>query len=134
MKGLKRLVPVLLVGLAFLIPGVAHADEVIIYAPFNYFDELKEAYMEAVEVGDLDKQEWLLEIGRSSLDAMIEEGESDLAAQPSLLADPDETYWKSQFPKLFSGGSWIVRNGETSLSLSPYMIVSHGTEADATRG
>lgn len=134
MKGLKRLVPVLLVGLAFLIPGVAHADEVNKYAPFNNYDELKEAYMEAVEVGDLDKQEWLLEIGRSSLDAMIEEGESDLAAQPSLLADPDETYWKSQFPKLFSGGSWIVRNGETSLSLSPYMIVSHGTEADATRG
>ncbi|MDY2777100.1 MAG: DUF2599 domain-containing protein [Collinsella sp.] len=55
-------------------------------------------------------------------------------AQPSLLADPDETYWKSQFPKLFSRGSWIARDGEASLSLSPYMIVSHGTEADAARG
>lgn len=63
MKGLKRLVPVLLVGLAFLIPGVAHADEVNIYAPFNNFDELKEAYMEAVEVGDLDKSGCLRSVG-----------------------------------------------------------------------
>ena len=54
MKGLKRLVPVLLVGLAFLIPGVAHADEVNIYAPFNNFDELKEAVPQAVQRGIVD--------------------------------------------------------------------------------
>ena len=49
MKGLKRLVPVLLVGLAFLIPGVAHADEVNIYAPFNNFDDLRAEIETAIE-------------------------------------------------------------------------------------
>lgn len=80
---MKRLVAVFAVALMCCLlcaPAVAHADESNIYAPFDSFSELYDAYLVAVENGDEDTIASLEEIGRSSLQAEIEASET--APQP----------------------------------------------------
>lgn len=82
---MKRLVAVFAVALMCCLlcaPAVAHADESNIYAPFDSFSELYDAYLVAVENGDEDTIASLEEIGRSSLQAEIEASEAALAATP----------------------------------------------------
>ncbi|WP_302396316.1 DUF2599 domain-containing protein [Eggerthella sinensis] len=80
---MRRLVAVFAVALMCCLlcaPAVAHADESNIYAPFDSFSELHDAYIVAVEDGDENTIAWLEDIGRSSLRAEIEASET--APQP----------------------------------------------------
>lgn len=119
MKKFAGTLLVMLLGVFALAPA-AYAEEVNIYAPFNSFEELYDAYTEAVAEGDTDKQEWLLEIGESSLDAEIKRSEEALASVPTPMYNPDEMYWINQFPKYFSYGTWKYDSqGRPNLALGP---------------
>lgn len=87
-----------------------------LYAPYDSFLDLYEAYNVAVQNGDLEEQNSLEAIAKQALLAEIEicEEQAD-----RLRYDPDEAYWKSQFPTYFSSGGFVTRSGEVSLALVP---------------
>lgn len=71
---MKRLLGVffsVLVGV-FLFAPAAYAESVNIYAPYDSFEDMRDAYVEAIENGDTEKQEELYELGHSTLRAEIE--------------------------------------------------------------
>ena len=123
----------ILVGVAIFVPS-AYAEDVNIYAPYDSFEDMRNAYVEAIESGNVEKQRELYELGHSTLQKEIELSKKAFDEEPLTRANPDEQYWIAQFPKLFSSGSWIVRDGTVSLSLTPLSVVRYGTRADATRG
>lgn len=86
-----------------------------IYGPYNSFEELYNDYMEAVADNDVEKQNELLELGRSSLQAEIEMSENT----PRPLIDPDESYWLQQFLVYFDYGYFEQRSDGWTLSLGP---------------
>lgn len=86
-----------------------------IYGSYGTFEELYNAYMEAVESDDFEMQKELLQLGRSSLQAEIEMSEN--SARP--LIDPDELYWLQQFPVYFDYGYFEERANGWTLSLGP---------------
>lgn len=120
MKRLLSAVACLALGIVLVIPSVAYADETSIYAPFGSFEELYNEYMDAMENGDVERQEWLLDIGESSLDAEIKLSEEALASVPAPMYNPDEMYWINQFPKYFHYGTWKYDSqGRPNLALGP---------------
>ena len=120
MKRLLSAVACLALGIVLVIPSVAYADETSIYAPFGSFEELYNEYMDAMENGDVERQEWLLDIGESSLDAEIKLSEEALASVPAPMYNPDEMYWINQFPKYFHYGTWKYDSqGRPNLALWP---------------
>lgn len=120
MKRLLSAVACLALGIVLVIPSVAYADETSIYAPFGSFEELYNEYMDAMENGDVERQEWLLDIGESSLDAEIKLSEEALASVPAPMYNPDEMYWINQFPKYFHYGTWKYDSqGRLNLALGP---------------
>lgn len=122
-----------LVGVLLFAPA-AYAESANIYAPYDSFEDMRDAYVEAIENGDTEKQEELYELGHSTLRAEIEMSKKAFDEESMTRVNPDEQYWIAQFPKLFSSGSWITRDGAISLSLNPLSNVRYGTRADATRG
>lgn len=84
------------------------------YSPYANFEEVYKAYQEAVANGDELKQEELLEIGRRSLYKEIEVSEKQAL---NARIDPDELYWKQQFPTYFSYGYFEQRSNGWTLSL-----------------
>ena len=120
MKRLLSAVACLALGIVLVIPSVAYADETSIYAPFGSFEELYNEYMDAMENGDVERQEWLLDIGESSLDAEIKLSEETLASVPAPMYNPDEMYRINQFPKYFHYGTWKYDSqGRPNLALGP---------------
>ena len=119
MKRLLSILSCLVLGAVLMLPAAAYADEANIYAPFSNFEELYDAYMEAIEDGDTERQEWLLEIGESSLDKLIDIGEAAAASTPQPMYNDDLAYWISQFPKYFSYGGWKTGAQGINLALRP---------------
>lgn len=120
--------------ISVLASGQAHASQTNQYAPYSDFQELKAAYIQAIDSGDTDQQREIYNIAKSTLESEVESANALLENVPALTADQDEQYWAAQFPKLFASGNWISRDTGISLSLNPYTVVSHGTQADAARG
>lgn len=114
MKKLTALLIGLFAMIVFTAPSQALAGEISLYGPYDSHQELLEAYEEAVDAGDVEKQEELLEIGRASLDYLIAEGEAASDDLPATRANPSPN-----FSVYFSSGQWITRNGVVSLSLYP---------------
>lgn len=85
-----------------------------IYGPYQNFEQLYSAYMDAVESEDYTLQEELLEIGRTSLQIEIAIAEQ-YSTQPT--ADAIEQYWREQFPTYFSYGYWGTNYFGDTLSL-----------------
>ena len=104
----------LLATIVITAPSQALAEEISLYGPYDSHQELLEAYEEAVDLGDVEKQEELLEIGRASLDYLISEGEAASDGLPETRVNPSP-----DFDVYFSSGQWITRNGVISLSLYP---------------
>ena len=94
-----------------------------IYGEYDSFKELYDAYTEAVAAGDVEKQNELIEIGRTSLDKEIE-----MSEKLSLRYDPDEMYWKRQFPTYFHYGYFEYRSSGWTLSLGPKLTYWTGTD------
>lgn len=95
--------------------GVRAVESQSIYGPYDTFEELYTAYMQAVEDNDVEEQAYLLEIGRTSLQAEIAMSEGS-AAQPAY--DAVKHYWVNEvFPQYFSYGYFETRNGEICLTL-----------------
>ena len=111
----RRIVFVFVFLLAFFLvfPNKAKADEKNIYAPFETFEELYEAYGKAIKERNIEQQKKLLEIGRRSLIAEMEM--ADRSIKPT--ADPDKIYWINQFPNYFSYGYFEIRSNGLTLSL-----------------
>ena len=125
MKRLLSVLSCLVLGVVLMLPTFAYADEASIYAPFGSFEELYNAYVEAVEDGDVERQEWLLDIGESSLDAEIAIDEAAAANKPRPRYNEDLMYWINQFPKYFSYGRWDYSRPEgVNLALGPLSNVS----------
>lgn len=111
---------ILIAGITIFSPVPSLAQELNnIYAPFESFEEMRQAYLQAVEDGDKETQEWLIELGESTLDKEIEFAASSSSSAIVPMADPDETYWSGQFPNYFFYGRWIDREAGISLSLHP---------------
>lgn len=95
--------------------SVTAAESSSIYGPYESFDELYQAYMDAVEEGDVEEQEYLLEIGRTSLMAEIEMAESNT---PALAYDAVEVYWREEvLPQYFSYSYFETRSNGVTLTL-----------------
>lgn len=124
MKRLLSILSCLALGVVLMLPAVAHAEETNIYAPFDSFEELYNAYIDAVEDGDVERQEWLLEIGESSLDAFIANDEAAAVSAPRPRYNEDVAYWIGQFPNYFSYGRWGVSSSGVNLALGPRSGVS----------
>lgn len=75
---------------------------------FESFEEMRQAYLQAVEDGDKETQEWLIELGESTLDKEIEFAASSSSSAIVPMADPDETYWSGQFPNFFSTEGGLI--------------------------
>lgn len=133
MKRLIGAISCILVGMILLAPS-AHAEETNIYAPYDSFEDMRDAYIQAIEDGDVEKQKELYKLGESTLEKEIELSKKALASEATTRYNPDEQYWISQFPKLFASGYWRQRDEGVTLSLTPNTIVSHGTQSDAARG
>lgn len=133
MKRLLSILSCLALGVVLMLPAVAHAGEANIYYPFNSFEELYDAYIDAVESGDVERQEWLLEIGESSLDAEIAIDEEAAASTPRPMYNEDLMYWINQFPKYFSSGKWTTRDSGINLALRPINVV-YWSSSDTTNG
>ena len=88
-----------------------------IYGPYDSFIELYNAYMDAVEAGDQNLIDELVEIGHTSLQAEIEMSESQ-AIQPRYDAIAAE--WAARFPEFFSYGYFEKRDNGWTLSMAPY--------------
>lgn len=128
------LVCLLTISAITTISGLAYADTPTepdsIYAPYNSFEELYAAYMQAVQDGDTHTQAKLLEIGRTSLQAEIELSE---AYAPQPLLDPTKEYWKYQvFPNYFSYGYFEQRDSGVTLSLGNKL--SYWSSEDKSNG
>lgn len=109
----------LVVSAATLMGGTTYAEATTelesIYAPYNSFEELYAAYMQAVQDGDAEAQAELLEIGRTSLQAEIEFSEM---YTPRPTYDAVEAYWKNEvFPQYFFYGYFENRSDGVTLSL-----------------
>ncbi len=118
----------IILGLCFMMTlSVAYGADATgsIYGDYDSFDELYDAYMEAVESGDDELQKELLEIGRTSLEAEIEASESDVAV---IQVDPDEAYWRQKFPKYFNYGYFESRSSGWTLSLGPKLTSWSSTD------
>lgn len=93
----------------------ASAKSSSIYGPYDSFEELYDAYMQAVERGDLVTQAELLEIGKTSLKEEIKMSEQ-YSIQPAY--DAIEAYWRDEvLPQYFSYGYFEERYDGTTLSL-----------------
>ncbi|EEA89381.1 DUF2599 domain-containing protein [Collinsella stercoris] len=110
------LVIVSLLACCFGVPSVAAAAESDnLYAPYNSFEEVYNAYFEAVEKGDTELQEELLKIADESL-------ETEMNEEPQIapFVNPDEQYWISLFPSFFNYGHFAVNGlGKDNLALGP---------------
>lgn len=109
------------VVMLFTVVGAPYAlavepEEDNIYAPYNNFPELYNAYMDALEQGDTELQEELLEIGRTSLLAEIERSKQTAKQR---RYDPDAMEWAERFPEFFSYGKFEERSDGWTLSLGP---------------
>ncbi len=114
---MKQRLVMMLVGLCWVVGAVqltayAKNEETSIYGEYDSFNELYDAYFEAVENGDVEKQGELLEIAESSLKKEIQASEVAYYLQVKPLS-------YSSFFDLFSNGYWQVRNGQIDLSLWP---------------
>lgn len=115
MKKIFGLFSALLLTLSIAIPCVAYAMEPRgIYGPYENFEELYAAYMEAVENNDIALQEQLVEIGWSSLYAEIEADENNGI---QTIADAEDEYWREFFTDYFSYGYFEERSTGWTLSL-----------------
>lgn len=74
--------------------SAAAVESPSIYGPYDNFEELYEAYMQAVEDGDTNQQAYLLEIGRTSLRAEIEMSQANT---PAPAYDAVEQYCVKRF-------------------------------------
>lgn len=99
-----------------------------IYGTYTSFNHLYDAYQDAIKKGDTRKQEELLAIGRSSLEAEMEIS-SDII-QPQY--DPDQMYWINQFPNYFSYGRFETRSNGITLSLGNFK--SYWSSTDKING
>ncbi len=120
MKRLFGVLPCFILGVILMLPAIGYATETSIYAPFSNFEELYNEYMDAVGEGDVERQEWLLNIGESSLNREIELGEEALANVAMPAYNADELYWIGQFPNYFYYGTWKYNDqGLPNLALGP---------------
>lgn len=86
-----------------------------IYGAYESFDELYQAYLKAVEEQDVEEQEHLIEIGRTSLLAEIEIAEGNT---PAFAADAMEIYQREVvLPQYFSCSYFETRSNGVTLSL-----------------
>lgn len=88
-------------------------NEENIYAPYSSFDELYEAYMIAIDEGDLVKQEELIELGWITL----YKEEAMPTKNNMLRLDPDELDLIAKFTKYFDYGYFEERPSGLTLSL-----------------
>ena len=133
-KFLLKLVAGFLFGAAML-PATAFAGTNNgIYAPYDSFEDMRAAYVDAVNRGDVEKQKELYDLGHSTLQKEIDTSRAALSSETILRANQDEQYWISQFPNLFASGNWITREAGISLSLNPLSVVRYGYQSDAARG
>ncbi|HAP15512.1 MAG TPA: hypothetical protein DCR07_05325 [Lactococcus sp.] len=95
----------------------AELKEESIYGPYDTFPELYNAYMDAVEQGDMKKQDELLEIGHTSLLAEIERSKETAMKH---RYNPDEVAWAERFPEFFSYGYFEQRDTGWTLSMAPH--------------
>lgn len=95
--------------------SAAAVESPSIYGPYDNFEELYEAYMQAVEDGDTNQQAYLLEIGRTSLRAEIEMSQANT---PAPAYDAVEQYWREEvLPQYFSYSYFETRDNGVCLSL-----------------
>lgn len=100
---------------SMILPVNAVVESPSIYGPYNNFEELYQAYMQAVEEGDSEQQALLLEIGRTSLRAEIEMSQANT---PVPAYDPVEQYWRDEvLPQYFSYSYFETRSNGVCLSL-----------------
>lgn len=130
---MKKQISVFLAMLIFVIAVVplnAYATNNSIYGPYDTFEELYQAYVLAVEENDAEKQEYLLEIGRTSLIAEMSMSQDDI---PSPAYDAVEKYWKEEvLPQYFSYSYFETRSNGITLSLGNKL--SHWTSDDKDTG
>ncbi|HIV80297.1 MAG TPA: DUF2599 domain-containing protein [Candidatus Avanaerovorax faecigallinarum] len=123
-KTLSLLLSIVLVTSTVLLPTSAAAenDTSIDESDYNLY-ELRVAYFEAVESGNLDKQSELLSIGRKLLDDFKAASKAYTPSFGPLRVDANELYWRGQFASYFEYGRFENRNGEICLSLKPKLRV-----------
>lgn len=109
-------------ALSILSPiSVVAASSSSIYGPYDSFSELYDAYMEAVSNNDTELQEYLLEIGKSSLQAEMEMSRSSV---PETRSDAVEDYWRNEIlPQYFSYSYFETRDSGVTLSLGNKLSV-----------
>ena len=129
-KKISVLLTVLL--LIFMISPVSatSVEPLSIYGPYDNFEELYEAYMQALEDGDTVQQAYLLEIGRTSLQAEIEMSQTNT---PIPAYDAVEQYWREEvLPQYFSYSYFETRSNGVCLTLGNRL--SYWSNSDKATG
>jgi len=96
------------------------------YGEYETFKDLYDAYFEAVENGDVEKQIQLEEIAERTLQQEIEEANNTISLiRPRV--DPEAEYYKAMFPTYFYSGYWEMRDSGICLTLNRKSILVGGT-------
>lgn len=117
-KNAKRLSCLILctILLCFSFSMNASAEGSNTYGNYASFNELYDAYIQAVNSGDTQAQAELLAIAQDTLDEEI----ANSNTLPTLeRVDPDWQYYNSLFPTYFSSGYWETRADGLCLTLNP---------------
>lgn len=111
----KRILAIIIVlSLSLLLSASAFATSQNsgYYGEYATFKELYDAYFEAIEDGDAEKVDYLLELADYGLQKEIQDAEATAAKR---RIDPDTEYYNRLFMKHFTRGSWVQGSGGISL-------------------